>query len=333
MRSQALATDEIVARYFELFVNRRAYTVQSSTPDSEKSRCYYYRPKGNLPLSESTIRSHMEGRITIGLYAINPATQRCKWVAIDADYFEALQDLLKLQWELRQDGVEAALEKSRRGGHLWIFAAKPLLASDCRLYIQSLARRLKVPIKGTRNEQDSASSRSVLADGIEIFPKQNEVPANEFGNAIRGPLGIHRSVGKRFWFYGADYTLEAQIAYLSRLKRITEDEMAVFVSGLSTLDEDAPSRKPRSGQYTRNFSPSRTDFSILEHITGKKRRSGRNFFTRCPSCAGQGRDKSGDNLAISISDPRKYRCWAGCTKKEIRAALGCPIKDRHGLSA
>ncbi len=332
MRSQFLATDEIVVRYFELFVNRRAYTVQSSTPDSERGRCYYYRPKGNLPLSESTIRSHLEGRITIGLYAINPATQRCKWVAIDADYSEALQDLLKLQWELRQDGVEAALEKSRRGGHLWIFAAKPLLASDCRLYIQSLARRLKVPIKGTRNEQDSASRSPALADGIEIFPKQNEVPANEFGNGIRGPLGIHRAVGRRFWFYGADYTLEAQISYLSRLKQITEDEMAVFVSGLSTLDEVAASRKPMSGQ-SRNWSLRRTDFSILEQITGKKRRSGRNYFTRCPSCAQRGRDKSGDNLAISIADPRKYKCWAGCNKKEIRAALGCPIKDHYGLSA
>src|SRR5438067_3703635 len=173
MQANHLAADELVARYFDLFVNRGAYTVQSPTPHPETGRCYYYRPKREESLSNLTIKHHLEGRITIGLYAINPATQRCKWVAIDADYLNALQDLLKLQWELRQDGVEAALEKSRRGGHLWIFAAKPLLASDCRLYIQSLARRLKVPIKGTRNEQDSASSRSVLADGIEIFPKQN----------------------------------------------------------------------------------------------------------------------------------------------------------------
>jgi len=33
-------------------------------------------------------------------------------LAIDADYEDALDDLLKLQWELRRDGVEAALEKS-----------------------------------------------------------------------------------------------------------------------------------------------------------------------------------------------------------------------------
>src|SRR5207249_638839 len=107
----------------------------------------YYRPKRNVPLSHSTLRQHLQGDLTIAIYAINPATQRCKWVAIDADYGNALDDLLKLQWELRQDGVEAALEKSRRGAHLWILAQKPLPARDCRLYIHDLAKRLKVPLK------------------------------------------------------------------------------------------------------------------------------------------------------------------------------------------
>ena len=71
-------------------VNRGAYTLQSSSPDSESGRCYYYRPKGRISLSQEAIRKHLEGQITIGLYAINPSTQRCKWVAIDADYPEAL---------------------------------------------------------------------------------------------------------------------------------------------------------------------------------------------------------------------------------------------------
>jgi hypothetical protein len=332
MQSQPLATDDIVARYFELFVNRRAYTVQSSAPDSEKGRCYYYRPKGRVSLSEATLRNHLEGRLTIGLYAINPSTQRCKWVAIDADYSNALEDLLKLQWELRQDGVEAALEKSRRGGHLWIFADQPLLARDCRVYIHSLARRLKVPVKGVMFP-DSSSGRKALADGIEVFPKQDEIPVTEFGNAIRGPLGTHRGVGKRFWFYGADYTLEAQVDYLTRLRRITAEEMSRFVSRLKFCDEARVSRRPIATHYVPRAYPGRREFSILEHVTGKKRRTGRNYFTRCPSCAREGRDETGDNLAISIADPRKYKCWAGCTKEDIRAALGCPIRTRHGLSA
>ena len=147
------APASVVADYFHLFVNRRAYTLQSNRPHPESGRHYYYRPKDKktgqgLSLTLDTIRRHLEGEITIGLYAINPATQCSKWVAIDADYEDALADLLKLRFHLRQDGVESALEKSHRGGHLWIFLAEPLLARDCRIYVCDLALRLGIPIKG-----------------------------------------------------------------------------------------------------------------------------------------------------------------------------------------
>jgi hypothetical protein len=61
--------------------------------------------------------------------------------------------------------------------------ATPLLASECRSYVYDLARRLGVPVKGTG-----------LADGIEVFPKHDAIAPGEFGNAIRGPLGIHRAL-------------------------------------------------------------------------------------------------------------------------------------------
>jgi len=158
-------------------------------------------------LTEQTIADHLEGRITIGLYAINSLNQRCKWVAIDADYATAMDDLIKLQYQLTQDRVESALEMSKRGGHLWIFLALPLLARKCRTYIYDLAQRLGVPVKG-----------SGLAEGIEVFPKHDEIQEGAFGNAIRGPLGIHRGAKRRFWFYGADYSLEAQIEFLAILE-------------------------------------------------------------------------------------------------------------------
>jgi hypothetical protein len=75
--------------------------------------------------------------------------------------------------------------------------------------------------------------------------------------------------------------------------------------------------------------PGRTalsEFRILDHI-GKVRKVGRNFVGRCPSCAETGHDRGADNLAILI-DPRFYKCWAGCTKEMIRAALGHPIRVR-----
>jgi len=307
------ATREIAGRYFDLFANRLAYTVQSHKPNGN-GKHYYYRPKNDRRLSLETVREHLNGQITIGIYALNPRTQRSKWVAIDADYENAMEDLLKLQWELGQDGVEAALEKSRRGAHLWIFADKPLLARHCRIYIYNLALRLKVPVKGGPG----------LAEGIEVFPRQDELGPDQFGNAIRGPLGIHRAAEKRYWFYGADYRLEAQLKYLERLRKITENEMGRFIDGLEMPEEFRP--KPRVELPPCDLT--RPQFRILDHIQPTCTRGG-NYWARCPSCADHGHDRSGDNLAISIADPRKYKCWAGCTKEMIRAALGHPIRARR----
>jgi len=324
MNSKIVASAGLVRTYWQLFVNRLAYTIQSPRPHAETERHYYFRPKKKgqpISLSLPTVQRHLEGNLTIGLYAINPKTQRCRWVAIDADYANALDDLLKLQYELRADGVEAALEKSRRGGHLWIFAEKPLLARDCRVYIYNLASRLKVPVKGAPG----------LADGIEVFPKQDTLAAGEFGNALRGPLGIHQRTRKRYWFYGADYALDRQIAYLLRLRKITEGEMARFVDGLKMPEEFAP--KPQvQFSYRPSLNGNHREFRILDYVR-VKRRMAKNYWTQCPSCARQGRDRTGDNLAISINDPRKYKCWAGCSKEDIRAALGCPIRYAAGRRA
>ena len=58
-----------------------------------------------LSLTTETLRRHLEGEITIASYAINPATQGCKWIAIRrvTDYKNALEDLLKLNYYLGRD--------------------------------------------------------------------------------------------------------------------------------------------------------------------------------------------------------------------------------------
>jgi TOTE conflict system, Archaeo-Eukaryotic Primase domain len=315
------ASPETVKEYARLFVNRLAYTLQSMRPHPESGRHYYFRPKAKgtgkaLSLTPTTIRRHLEGEITIGLYAINPATQRSKWVAIDADYDGAMEDLLKLQYFLLEDKVDAALEMSKRGGHLWIFMERPALARECRIYIYNLALGLGVRIKG-----------GGLAEGIEIFPKHDELREGEFGNAIRGPLGIHRGANRRYWFYGADYNLEKQIAYLNRMRKVREEQLQSFIAG-KRMPPEFDKKRPSAGQAAPFVRASGHEFRILEHV-GKVRKVGRNCVTRCPSCADAGQDRSGDNLAISIEEPRKYLCWAGCTKEMIRRALGHPIPARR----
>jgi len=315
------ASPQAVRDYGCLFVNRGAFTLQSLRPSPESGRHYYFRPKAKaageeLSLTTATIRRHLEGAVTIGLYAINPATQRSKWVAIDADYAGAMEDLLKLQYFLQQDKVEAALEMSKRGGHLWIFMEKPVLARECRIYIYNLALKLGVRIRGLG-----------LAEGIEVFPKHDELRKGEFGNAIRGPLGIHRGANRRFWFYGADYDLEKQISYLNRLRKVSEEQIRRFIAG-KTMPPEFDRKRPSADQSAPFVHASGREFRILDHV-GKVRKVGRNYVAQCPSCAEAGQDRSGDNLAISIEDPRKYLCWAGCRKEMIRRAVGCPIPVRQ----
>src|SRR5262245_45332760 len=242
------ATAAMVRQFHELFVNRRAYTVQSMKPHPESGRHYYYRPAAKdtrepLALTATTIRQHLEGDITIAVYAINPNTQRSKWLAIDADYRHSLEDLLKLQCELRHDGIQAALEKSKRGAHLWVFFATPVLAREARVYVLNLADRLMLPVKGAG-----------LPEGIEVFPRQDRLAGGEFGNAIRAPLGLHRGAGKRYWFYHADYTLESQFRYLASLERVSEAKLRKIIAGMIIPSQFVPPAKkaapPRAPLYS-----------------------------------------------------------------------------------
>ena len=219
---------------------------------------------------------HLSGDITINLFAPNPETQRSKWVAIDADFEGAMLSLLQIQMALRQDGIEAALERSRRGGHLWIFCDAPLLASECRVYIYNLALHLGIPVKcGSLKE--------------------------------------------------AEPTPEGQLAFLKGLRKLPENKLKALIHGMSFPETY---KRVVAVPYIPISSPAgMRQFHILHHVRTSCRDS-RNWWARCPSCALVGRDRTGDNLSIQVKDPRFYKCWAGCSKEEIRAALGQPIGMR-----
>ena len=322
MANRQHATSTNVEDYWQLFVNRRAYVLQSKRPHPESGRYYYFRPKAGkngepVSLTPTTIRRHLEGDVTLGVYAMNPATQRCKWIAMDGDYKESLKHLCELQWELQQQKVEAALEQSRRGAHLWIFGAQPLLARQCRLLISGLAKKLGIPVKGAGT-----------AEGIEVFPKHDQLKDGDFGNAVRGPLGIHRAISARFWFYGADYNLDNQLAFLKRVTKLSELHLSALIQKLGQPSDSIRTELTPAPRW--QYPAQQRQFHILDHVE-VRRKVGRNWITRCPSCASAGRDRSGDNLAISVDEPQKYICWAGCSKEMIRTALGCPIPERREM--
>ena len=112
--------------------------------------------------------------------------------------------------------------------------AEPLPARDCRIYVCDLAVRLGIPIKHGKQRE-----------GIEIFPKQDALKPGRYGNAIRGPLGIHRGAGQRFWFRGAEEDIEAQMRYLNSLPKVTGDQLARLIAGKAMPPELAAAKAGR----------------------------------------------------------------------------------------
>jgi hypothetical protein len=310
MPAQFCVSRQTAEDFMQLFVNRLAYCIQREKVLSDGSAPYI---KQTRPLDAGAVRMHLNGDTTISLFAINPKTQSCKWVAIDADFEDSLDALFQLRRELQQDGIEAALEQSRRGGHLWILGEHPLLASQCRIYIYNLALRLGVPVKG-----------GGLKEGIEVFPRQDQIADGAYGNAIRAPLGVHRKTNRRYWFYDADVTPEAQLAYLQGLKKLTSAELEILTQGMQLpLAYRAPTPVPFVSQIP---ITGEREFRILNYVQTTGKQDSRNWKAQCPACAKAGRDRSRNNLGIKVADPRFYVCRAGCTKEEIRAALGQPIR-------
>jgi len=115
--------------------------------------------------------------------------------------------------------------------------------------------RLGVPAKG-----------SGLVDGIEVFPRHNAIGPGDFGKAIRGPLGVHRGANRRFWFYGADYALDAQMQYLNGLNRVTEEELRRFIAGKELPQPDAPPLRRSHTSEAAQIRKRGTEFRILAHV-------------------------------------------------------------------
>jgi hypothetical protein len=140
-------------------------------------------PKGayfltRSPITDDVIRSHLQGKITAGFYplAIDHTT---RWVCLDADQDNGLEQLQEAWQQLNQRGIPSQLEGSRRGGHLWILF-EPLPAADARRLILGVLPHL---------------------EGVEVFPKRDRLDAGaQVGNLVRGPLGVHLLTGRRYPF-------------------------------------------------------------------------------------------------------------------------------------
>jgi len=127
---------------------------------------------------------HLWGEITpTGAYLLDQKNQ-ARFLVLDADNAQAWERLGQLARELAGEDVPSYLEKSRRGGHFWLFMAQAVPGREARAFGQGLL-----------------AAHSVKGSGL--FPKQDQMAAGP-GSLIRMPFGVHRLTGRRYGFYTAD---------------------------------------------------------------------------------------------------------------------------------
>lgn len=300
-------TREQVESYARLFINQPYYAQMTGRIGEHAT---FYRPqtpdKQPVTLTVRTLHEHLTGRSTLMFYAINPSNQMAKWLCVDADYPNSGVDLARIQDRLAKDQVHSVFEDSRRGGHLWVLFSEPLPAVQVRRYIHHVLAMLTVPLAaGPKNP------------GVEIYPRQDAVSSGSYGNGVRGPFGIHRKDGVRYWFRGVEHDLESQMRMLEALPKLTPDQLNPLLGSIPQTLERRPKQFQRFGSR---------DFSIFDHFPAAKA-NGR-YEVQCPSCKHH-------HLAITVGGPKDgfYVCFNGCATTDIRAALGQPVPEKYRRAA
>lgn len=161
------------------------------------------------PIDDAIIKAHLEGQQTIGLYQVLPETNTIKWAVLDIDLnkriwsdpdfvLEVWQPKLLQQAEraksiLTANSIPSYLEYSgHKGYHVWIFFDEPVPAKNVK---RGMERFFKSMEKVDQNIE------------WELFPKQEQVDENSFGNLVKGPNGFHHK-SKQYSKFIDDLTLE-----------------------------------------------------------------------------------------------------------------------------
>lgn len=139
-----------------------------------------------LPFDEAAIRQHLDGRQVIGVYPMLK-NESCYFLAIDFDGSTSLStskenwldDIRAIMTTCRQEGIPAAVERSRSGsgGHIWIFFSEEVPAILARklgssLITKTMTKRYQIDMKSYDR----------------IFPNQDTMPKGGYGNLIALPF-------------------------------------------------------------------------------------------------------------------------------------------------
>jgi len=224
--------------------------------------CSECRFQNYIPLSDSVIRNHLQGKHVIGVYPLL-LDDTCWFVAADFDKENWQEDVTAFCETCKNHDIPVAVERSRsgNGAHVWFFFVEPLPAAIARTLVCSLITETM-----SRRHQLSMNSYDRL------IPSQDTMPRGGFGNLIALPLQRdRRTLGNSVFIDDNFNAFPDQWAYLATVQRIPLHEVKSLAEKAMRQGQVVGLRMPTDGdedeQAPWDRSPSRG--SSVRRITGK----------------------------------------------------------------
>ena len=260
-------------RFLALFGGREDTHARQS---GEKGKTRFTPCAG--PLTSALVQEHLSGRATLATYLIrqsgqvghlvldmdaaaSPGRPPAQGQASAAELEEVARFAGELQRICREIGLPATLEDSgRRGRHLWIFFAEPILPDRARRLGHLLALRAGFPQRGIR---------------LEILPRHSDWPGPELGDAVKLPLGVHPLTGRRcFLLDAASDPVPDVLTALERIRTLPAGRVEELIGVLSRPAGESQRQKQTAPQESQAVAQLVAGCSVLRGLLERAQSTG-----------------------------------------------------------
>ena len=171
--------DNILNNFCELFEgSNEAYTIARTVQGKTNQKKVFaeYATIKKPPTQEHFI-NHLKG--TYRLTNIPIRGDKCKFGAIDVDQYDGSADQIKERLNKNESDLPLIAAASKSGGmHLYLFLEDWVMAKDVRCLLKHFASMLDI------KSVDHKTGKEIEP---EIFPKQDKLEKNQYGNGINLP--------------------------------------------------------------------------------------------------------------------------------------------------
>ena len=193
-------------------------------------KCSNCNDKGYRGITKNDILFHLQGKEIYGIYPLLD-DDCCHFLAFDFDDEDFKESALAFSNICNKYNIDNLIEisGSGNGAHIWIFFKSKIKAYK--------ARKLGSYLLSEAMESDNNIDFRSLD---RMFPSQDYLPANGYGNLIILPLQGNKAKDNKTIFIDNNfvpYSLKEQINVLSSTKKVTEEEIDILLTRFKEKDD------------------------------------------------------------------------------------------------